>query len=634
MDDPNGVKEGDMWTITKAPGRQPVMYVRRQDAPIDLVCWYGAPGVDVSLSRDGTQVNNVIFGRGTGYDGSTWLVQNFPATGPWTYWAPIAWDKEPDTARGNSVGYDETPPPSPTPEWIAEHRIGVYHWEDVGWSAPALDGTGNEIYPNQYLRDALYDGYDADWERENDYWVQEKSWNNIPSGIDQSVGEDIGQQYIEREKDPGWSGTITLQADVRTYGGSPFSKWQIRDGMSIWLRGWRGEVGEVRQGSPGDPNIFHISQVTIDPQTHTVTLTVDSKYRDLLSVEEALQHTRDTLAPVSMLQVGKESALVEDLAVAWNNNKGAGCFPPESVKMTKATPFPFVDDTTAPGNSPADIFKPAYIDGSGSVINLSNKHQVVHGQLNKGAQDSYADLHSFLDDTSKPWYVPINYGNPNENCRWGFMQVPLSQAGTIARTEFAAYDKNGNLCDDVEFHVSMYKALWVTVDAMPVAGRVTGMDEFPAGSYVDVPNGDGTFSAGKHAALWDGAFEKIDPDTGFIWDGGPSLNYQYHLPADAAAFMIGWGTAERPGGYSPGSKDLGGQPTGMLMDGAPIPFDMTSSHEFGAAIANQVATGEEPPNTSYAVTIAIYAQHVDGASTGNKWCYFMGRFYRQIQTGK
>ena len=579
-----GFVEGDQWTMTKGPGRTPVLYVRRQNKAPDYVAWYGQPGVDVNLNKDGTQINNVIFGRGTGFDGSAWLVQNFPIKAPWSAWAPIAWDHP---AAGN--------------------EYGLYHWDDPVWSLPDPD------YPNSRYttkREILYDGYDADWERANDYWVQEKSWNNIPSGIDQAEAEQIGQQYIARDKNPGWSGTIRLSVDLYNTADPAVakSKWLIRDGHVLYLKGWQGVFTPT-----AGVNIFHISQVTLSPQDNSVELTVDTKFRDLLSTEEAMLHSRDSLAPVKMLQVGKMSALVEDLAQSWNTNKGAGYFPTTAVKMKREFTFPYAGDTNSVANKPDSQFKAKYKypNQIADISDLVTDNETLENSLQAG---------------ETAFYVPVNCGNPNATYRWAAAQVLLSQAGTLSRTEFACYDEDGNLAE-VEFHVSMYKSIAIDIKGMPKP-------------LTNTPNGaGGTFSKKQYAALWSGAFDRIDPATGLQWEAGPTLNYQYHLPVASFGFMQGWGTFDRPAGYSPGSKDLGAKMTGMLVDGAPISYNMMDNPEFLSAQANKEES-KHVLSTSYSISVAIYAQNLNGAVGTNraskpyKWVYVMGRFYRQVQTGQ
>jgi len=594
----SGLTEGDSWTIGKKPGRIPIMYLKRQARTPDLVAYYGQPGLDLQVTRDGTQATNVVFGRGKGNDGSQWMVQNFPNRAPWSTWRPIGWDR---TVGNQTLGPDGKP-------------IGIYHWDDPVWDE---DPVKPWLGP---LRETLYDGYDWYELQHSNIWIQEKNWASIPNGIEQDEAETIAEMYIARDKDPGWIGTATLQVDLRSMTNAPVSKWTIRPGMVLLIKGFRGH----NSLEPG-VNSFHIARVEMRPQEGTVTLTLDTKFREITSVEEAKQSTRDSLAPMKMLQAGRESVLIEDMAMAWNISQGAGCFPTDSIHMDKETTFPYCNEagkgTRATGQKPSDIFKPKFITGAYGGHNeiiryrdtkTGNKTGTLKGAALSGKQDSL-------------FYVPINVGNLKKSLRWGFFPVTFSQAFTIARTEFACYKADGTLAP-VEFHVSLFRTYNWDLEGMPNE----------AAEFVEMAPGEGKITKlpkDSYAALWDGAFEKIDPATGQMWEWGPTLRYQYHMPVDALLWFMGWGTFERPAGFSPGAKDRGDKPTGMLMDGAPWGFDFNQSADF---ISGQVEKEEKTPmGSSYSGGLAVYAQYSDADTSGfnEPWVYAMGRMFRQPQTG-
>jgi hypothetical protein len=583
----SGLTEGDSWTIGKKPGRIPIMYLKRQARTPDLVAYYGQPGFDLQVTRDGTQSTNVIFGRGKGNDGSQWMVQNFPLKAPWSTWRPIGWDK---TVGNGNLNEDLTP-------------VGIYHWDDPNWTRD--------------MREDLYDGYDWFELTSRNIWIQEKNWASIPNGIEQDDAEIIAKQYIARDKDPGWIGTATLQVDLWDTNDQPVSKWAIKTGMVIWVRGFRGRFNQA----PGF-NLFHIARVEMRPQEMTVVLTLDTKFREITSIEEAKQSTRDSLAPMKMLQVGRESALIEDLAMAWNISQGAGCFPQKSIHMPKETTFPYSTqagiDTRNPLYQPRTIFKDKYVNHR-----LQDFGEMV--TAGGGATDKGSLAYSIKDaQQGNEYYVPINVGNPIASFRWGFQPLLLSQAFTISRTEFACYDADGNLAE-VEFHVSLFRSYSFWFKDMPNSAAEFAEASPGVGELTNHPNN-------TYEVLWDGAFEKIDPATGQIWEWGPTLRYQYHLPSENIQWFQGWGTFERPAGYSPGAKDRGDMPTGMLMDGAPWGFDFNSSAEFAAD--QNLKTDQRPIHASaYSGGVAIYAKNRDGHSKQYEWVYAMGRMFRQSQTG-
>lgn len=556
---------GDQWTITKLPGRVPHMHIRRQSKEPTLVAWYGQPGVEARLSRDASQVSNVIFGRGTGYDRSAWLVMNQPENHEWFTWSPIG-------AIPN-----------------------VHHWDD--WEPE--------------LREKLYEGYDGEYERQNDIWVRERFWNAIPPGIDFEQGQDIAAQYIERDQLPGWSGDITLRSDLKDPAGNWRSKWSIKVGDVIWLKGFYGTDGVT---AVTGTNKFHVSQVSMQPTDNTVVLTVDTKFRDLLTVEEALKNSRDPLAPVKMLEIGKSSVVVEDLAIPWDKKGGSGCLPIKNVKLhLNNVSFPWESITTA--HPPGDYLDPdvslAYQNVHLDRDNYKLPGGMIRGRRKEGSSDM---LNSHYLSAANAFYLPINCGNPDPNYRWSFFPIKLSQAGTINSVEIAMYDINGNVIP-IQFSVSLWMQPNLTETSMP--------------RYL---NGDGNF---VHAALWKGAFSPTDPDSGTQW---PSVGEAQDHTGSSGAPTIGWGTYEKPCGYEPGSLAINSDCSGEFRDGATWDYNFVGQSEFGPNGTMPTDPNKQVPTSAYSVTVAIYAEAAGSAGlehngTTPKWCYATGRFYRQPQAG-
>jgi hypothetical protein len=214
------------------------------------------------------------------------------------------------------------------------------------------------------------------------------------------------------------------------------------------------------------------------------------------------------------------------------------------------------------------------------------------------------------DDLDRGLYIPVQAGAANRNRRWAFFPLLLSQAGTIMRTELACYDRYGELVHNAEFHMSVY------------THRST---------HTSMPWEEG----GEYSALWDGAFERVQRN-GLPWPSGASDN---HVGTDA--IRIGWGTYDRPGGYSPASKIFGeSTPTGMLVDGSPWEFNMAgTNNEWNASEWKEdVDVGNGSPISWW---VAIYARLIDedgaeildGTDEDNNWVYFRGRCFRQVNVG-
>jgi hypothetical protein len=176
--------------------------------------------------------------------------------------------------------------------------------------------------------------------------------------------------------------------------------------MTMLLKGFMGsgDVGVV----------FHISAVTTNPEAGTAELTVDTRFRDLLTVQEAFERTRDPLTPVKMLQVNRQSVMIPDVQAPWDYTAGSGFVPRASKEFHDYAPvalaFPYEDWAT--------------------------KHNPLHYST---------------------WYSKCNASSPYRNDRWaGPIPVLTSEKGDILRTEFAVFNQYGQLLKDCPFHVSFW----------------------------------------------------------------------------------------------------------------------------------------------------------------------------------
>jgi hypothetical protein len=367
--------------------------------------------------------------------------------------------------------------------------------------------------------------------------------------------------------------------------------------------------------------VFHVAQAVQNPQEGTITLTVDTKFRDLLSIDEVMQHTRDSLAPVRMMQIGKQSGLIEDLVMPWNSKQGSGFVPRYASEMERKSTFPYEEDTKILKNRPDQIFKPKYITGK-----INNKQELI---------TTNNMLRAATLTGKTPFYVPLNVGNPNHSLRWAFIPVMLSQAGTIVRSEFCAYDRDGNVAP-VEFHVSVY-LLSGSIDgvaAVDVGGMPRMTDQVAIDAEAARWGGNPPLPLlGKSSGLFKNAWYSVDPETGVKYPNiGSNLNAEYHLASSHYNLQMGWGTYEMPAGYSPGSKQQGTTPecTGQLLDGANWAYNFSDVATFVAGLNDG---DSKVPASSYSMTVALYAQNVDELNPDYDWVYIMGRFYRQTQQG-
>jgi hypothetical protein len=595
------ITDGDSWTIDVLPGREPVFKLKRQTDPPTHYAWYGQPGVTPRLTEDGTQAYNVIYGQGIGPDGTTWNEMR-----PLGDHATIAWQ----------------------PIYPEEADDSLY----VGWY------RGNNLAEN-------YDGYAAERDRAEGNSIVERYISDFPSGIDEQDAKRIAGMWARRDATPGWMGTIEIDTDLYDAIGTVMPKQGIRQGSVVCLMGFQGTTDVPVPGV----NVFFVSKVEVSPTAGSVTVTVDTKFRDKLTVEHAMASGKDSLSTVPALRVGQMMNQIQDLAAPWAANKGAGVMPrPSHDLWTNTESFPYCvhnettgvwsgfttlapgDDPRYPlGNRPRDHIKLAFRnDGAGFTGGASQVVKFIQASPDNIAEpaDSLSLRNTVFgeDLTTHGLYVPVQAGAANPTGRWAFFPILLANAGSIYRTEMAAYDKNGHLAP-VEFHMSLYS---VKVDQ--------------SGMPADPNDSSNTFPGSKvaYAALWDGAFEKVRRN-GTPW---PENEKEWHWGNPHQ--QIGWGTFDRPGGYSPGTKDPGDMtPTGQLVDGAQWDFDMNDVLDWGGHAYDDPSSADFIPAPATAISwwAAVYVQIPGPRSasgvgdptdaTGLNWVYLRGRCYRAVSLG-
>jgi hypothetical protein len=233
------------------------------------------------------------------------------------------------------------------------------------------------------------------------------------------------QLMLRRNQDPGYAGSITLNVDPQ---GS--SRYLMKAGHVIKLAHFAGL---------GDEGInLHITECQVNVADGTVVLTVDSKFRDALTVEETLARTRDPLTPIRMLQIGKQSILIPDKMAPWSYSAGAG-FVPKAAR-------PFFD-----------------YRGTGDYEFPYEAQAVAYPPKKDGA-----------------FYVGINAAAKTRKARWtGAVPIRMAEKGDIRLTQFACFDRNGNRLK-IPFHVSLYYT-HVTADDMPYDGQ--GPSPFIKGAF-------------------------------------------------------------------------------------------------------------------------------------------------------
>lgn len=224
--------DGGQWTVYKRTGRVPVLQVRpalRYPTSSTLEVFYGAPGVEVSFSRDFTQSANVIYGAGTDLQGTTFSGQQVTPDGMTTYYEPFA----------------------------------------------ALP----QIYPAKATNPRLLT-----------HLARKESRLSFPNGMDEQSARDVAATQLMRFADPGFVGNITLSADP-LLGGTPFSRLLIKAGQTILLRNFR-RTDVLFHISSASINVENgTAELTVDTKFRDALTTAEvrARTRDALDPVRMLQ---------------------------------------------------------------------------------------------------------------------------------------------------------------------------------------------------------------------------------------------------------------------------------------------------------------------------------------------------------
>jgi len=420
----------------------------------------------------------------------------------------------------------------------------------------SADGTRINYEPYAYRRD-VHPLEQNDW---FDRTKMRKEVNlSFVEGLTEAEARAISRKHLQRFSDPGYTGSIEMANDP-LQGDAYISRQLLRAGMSIQVRGLFGDPEGM---------LFHVTEASVTDEV--TTLTVDTKYRDQLTVQEVREQTRDALAPIRLLTVGQYQTNIPDMLFPWSYTDGSGFIPKTSSSlftgMGDLTAFPWQDWTRQ--RPPSD---PQW---ASSYMRIGPASDVADG--------NWANKRLTLDD-----FEP----HP----------IRMSQAGEARLIQIAAYDRNGNVLN-VPFHVSLYKNNGVSYTSMPV---MTAQDAIDLGVY----------AAGQHYPFFRLAWEQVD-------ENGVQLNTETGGAVQSADMIVGWGTYYEKAGYWPNSTvAIGATPTGMFSDETGFSWDLTNSVN-GVDVRQGAEENAKYPNRAD-IWIMIYCD-----AQLEQEVFFLGRIWRK-----
>lgn len=380
-----------------------------------------------------------------------------------------------------------------------------------------------------------------------------------PDGMSEYEALEMAKNHLQRYSAPGVTGSITLRTDP-SINGTLFPRQAIAAGMSLGLSGLFGRR---------EPTVFHITDASFAGDS--ATLTVDTHYRDQLTVSEVRLRGRDALTPTRLLTTGQWQPNVPDLLFPWSYEIGAGYIPQASQALFRGI----------------DTFEEFPWRG-------------------------WVKAHPPKDPQWRDCYIRIGPKSANANQNWNAWvlsttdqplnahPVLLSAAGQAKLIEVAAYDRDGNVLP-VSFHISLYKSNDVNAVGMPKIQAAGGFNGYPQGQ----PN-----------PFFPGAWETVDED-------GVAQNPLTPQAEGTASMIVGWGNGYERAGYWPNqSSNAAAAKTGLFRDESGFSWDLIEGE--GTLVNPQEPADVNTADPSRAtVYVMVYCD--DQAA---KEVFFLGRIYR------
>lgn len=425
------------------------------------------------------------------------------------------------------------------------------------FSGMKVSADGTRIIQEPYaFRRQVHPVEQNDW---YDRSVMRKEVNlSFFEGLSEVEAQQIARGHLLRFADPGVTASITLSSDPMV-GEGFMPRHLITAGMTIQVKGLFGEPEGV---------LFHITEANVGPEV--TELTVDSKFRDQLTVQEVRMRTRDSLAPIRLLTVGQYKPNIPDMLFPWSYADGSGFIPKGSQTIFDGfsnVTFPWTDITTVrPPKDPqwGQFYVKIPAASDNADYNWANRRQTIND------------------------FAPYT--------------IRMSQAGEVSLVQVAAFDANGNILK-VPFHVSFYKTSGTSYSSMPMLG-------------IDDVKEVGRYEAGQHYPFFRRAWEKYGED-------GQELNPEIVGAVPTAQLLAGYGNFFEQAGYWPNTSAAGGaKPTGLFSDQGGWSWDLTDA-VYGVDPMRSADENLTNPNRAD-IYVMIYC---DAQLTQD--VYFLGRIYRK-----
>jgi hypothetical protein len=310
------VDGGDQWTL-EPTGPRSFALVLKDTTTVHWTITAGAPGVELDLNHDHHERIDAVYARGIGPDGYAWRNVFFPdllAYDPpdYPYADPdqnvLPGDTDAMTLTGTGIsdwqrrirelGYSSLPvdgvmgsEDTAAVRWIqakmgiqVDGFMGPQTWAAT-WNVGAVGGdlrtirlpmaVRTEVEQYIYAANGAIVGTNPEYDPSI---IRHEVDIDLGAGVTKAQGREMARRILERGLDPGIVGTIKLTT-------CPWegSRWEMDAGDNVLVKGWRGE--DV---------IARVTALDADPESVTVTLTIDSEFRDAMAVVQILERNRES----------------------------------------------------------------------------------------------------------------------------------------------------------------------------------------------------------------------------------------------------------------------------------------------------------------------------------------------------
>lgn len=333
------VTDGRQWTVACAV-RTPVLQLK----DLDTVTWTvsnGQRGVSVDLEQDFAGAPNVIYGEGISPAGGRWRNAMYPGWHPDTTPVyPLAPTRsitvgttDAATTTGHGVSDWQARAGQPvtgrfsradrTRTFEIQRAAGIRKDGLVGpqtWAATF--GTGSNtgtldaffmplawapaVMPRLYGPDGTDLGPNPDYDPDV---IRVEDKIDFGQGVTKAEGKQGAIDTLARVITPGWSGTVTLEADPQEC-----SKFEVTEGSNGNIRAFRGTTLKV-----------HVAHV--DASEDNVRLTVDTNARDYPTLDAIRDRERNATDPAKAIIRRLTKADLTEARATFDDESPAGQVP-------------------------------------------------------------------------------------------------------------------------------------------------------------------------------------------------------------------------------------------------------------------------------------------------------------------